>query len=61
MSELGHERTGISYIGVSEPFELFIPEAVRMMRNEVLSDEVWNNCRFSSSIVAWQLRGMAPK
>ncbi|KAF8544790.1 hypothetical protein BDD12DRAFT_906291 [Trichophaea hybrida] len=61
MSELGHERTGISHIGVSEPFELFAPEAVRMMRNEVLSDEVWDNCRFSSSIAACQLRGMAPK
>lgn len=52
---------GISPIGVSEPFKLFSEEAVRHMRNEVLSDEVWDNCRFASSIAACQLRGMAPK
>lgn len=52
---------GISPIAVSEPFELFSKEAVKYMRNEVLSDEVWDNCRFSSSIAACQLRGMSPK
>lgn len=52
---------GISPIAVSEPFELFSKDAVRHMRNEVLSDEVWDNCRFSSSIAACQLRGMSPK
>lgn len=63
MSDLGYEdgKTGISHIGVSEPFELFTPDAVGQMRNEVLSDEVWDKCRFSSSIAACQLRGMAPK
>ncbi|KAA8898758.1 hypothetical protein FN846DRAFT_200119 [Sphaerosporella brunnea] len=61
MSEIGYENTGVSQIAVSEPFELFTPEAVRTMRNEVLSDEVWDNCRFASSIAACQLRGMAPK
>lgn len=52
---------GISPIAVSEPFELFSKDAVRLMRDEVLSDEVWDNCRFSSNIAACQLRGMAPK
>jgi hypothetical protein len=61
MSEIGLENTGVSPIAVSEPFELFTPEAVSTMRNEVLSDEVWDNCRFSSSIAACQLRGMAPQ
>lgn len=61
MSELGMAERGVSKIGVSEPFELFTPEAVHMMRNEVLSDEVWENCRFASSWNACQLRGMAPK
>jgi hypothetical protein len=61
MADIGLENQGISTIGVSEPFELFTPEAVRTMRNEVLSDEVWDNCRFSSSIAACQLRGMAPQ
>lgn len=61
MADIGLENQGISTIGVSEPFELFTPEAVCTMRNEVLSDEVWDNCRFSSSIAACQLRGMAPQ
>lgn len=52
---------GISPIAVSEPFELFSKEAVKHMRNEVLSDEVWDNCRYSSTIAACQLRGMSPK
>lgn len=52
---------GISPIAVSEPFELFSKDAVGHMRNEVLSDEVWDNCRFSSSLAACQLRGMSPK
>lgn len=52
---------GISPIAVSESFELFSEEAVKHMRNEVLSDQVWDNCRFSSSIASCQLRGMSPK
>lgn len=52
---------GISSIAVSEPFELFSKEAVKHIRNEVLSDDVWDNCRFASSIAACQLRGTSPK
>jgi hypothetical protein len=61
MAELKLEGTGVSSTAVSEPFELFTPEAVHMMRNEVLADEVWDKCRFASDIAACQLRGMAPK
>lgn len=62
MTDLGlGDKDCVSEIGVSEPFPLFTPEAVMQMRNEVLSDEVWENCRFASSIAACQLRGMAPK
>lgn len=62
MEELGFPASqGISPIAVSEPFKLFSREAVKNIRNEVLSDEVWDNCRFASSIAACQLRGMAPK
>ncbi|KAL7266915.1 hypothetical protein RUND412_010519 [Rhizina undulata] len=61
MADIGHEGVGVSPIAVSEPFELFTKEAIYRMRNEVLSDEVWDNCRFASSIAACQLRGMAPK
>jgi hypothetical protein len=61
MEELALPETGISPIAVSEPFELFSSEAVNYMRDEVLSDEVWDNCRFASSLAACQLRGMSPK
>lgn len=62
MEDLGlGDRQSVSPIGISEPFALFTQEAVMKMRNKVLSDEVWENCRFASSIAACQLRGMAPK
>ena len=61
MEELALPDVGISPIAVSEPFELFSKEAAKYMRDEVLSDEVWENCRFASSLAACQLRGMSPK
>ncbi|KAI9821585.1 MAG: hypothetical protein M1832_003259 [Thelocarpon impressellum] len=62
MEELGFPKgTGISPVAVSEPFKLFSDEAVAVMRNEILSDQVWDNCRYTSSLAACQLRGFAPK
>ncbi|KAH0538575.1 hypothetical protein GP486_008767, partial [Trichoglossum hirsutum] len=62
MKDIGYsEDTGISNVAVSEPFPLFTPEAVRMFRAEVLSGEVYDNCRFSSDLAACQLRGYAPR
>ena len=52
---------GISPIAVSEPFPLFTAEAVQAMRDELLSDDVWENCRSSSKFAPCQLRGMAPR
>lgn len=55
------EQHCISEIGVSEPFPLFTADAVMQARNEVLSDEVWGNCKFANSISACPVRVMIPK
>jgi hypothetical protein len=64
MADIGLSgSTGVTLVAVTEPFRLFSKEAVQMMRDEVLSTQVWDNCRFSSSrsLDQCQLRGMAPK
>ncbi|KAL8808348.1 MAG: hypothetical protein Q9182_000168 [Xanthomendoza sp. 2 TL-2023] len=53
------ENTGISPVAVSEPFRLFTTEAVHRMRAEVLSKDVWDNCKYSSNLAQCQLRGFA--
>ncbi|KAL8730426.1 MAG: hypothetical protein Q9166_004064 [cf. Caloplaca sp. 2 TL-2023] len=53
------ENTGISPVAVSEPFRLFTTEAVHRMRAEVLSQDVWDNCQYSSNLAQCQLRGFA--
>ena len=60
MKELGYpDSRGVSPIGVSEPFPLFSAEAIQLMREEVLSDEVFAKHRYSSNIAQCQLRGYA--
>ena len=62
MTDIGYtEDTGISPVAVSEPFQLFTPEAVQNFRDECLSDDVFANCLVKSNIAACQLRGYAPK
>jgi hypothetical protein len=62
MKDLGLPvNTGISPIAVSEPFQLFTPEAIQQMRAEVLSKQVWENCQYSSNLSQCQLRGFAPE
>jgi hypothetical protein len=62
MKELGYPGSrGVSPVGVSEPFPLFTAEAIRQMRAEVLSDEVWTHYQYSSNIAQCQLRGFAPE
>src|SRR5438034_6238840 len=44
MKELGYrEDVTVSRIGVSEPFPLFSADAIRQMREEILSDDVWSH------------------
>lgn len=62
MSDLSFpEDRGISKVAVSEPFPLFSEDAIKQMRAEVLSQEVWNNCKYSSNLAQCQLRGFAPE
>lgn len=62
MKDLGYpDNKGVSTVGVSEPFPLFSPEAIKQMRAEVLSDEVWNKYQYSSNVAQCQLRGFAPE
>jgi hypothetical protein len=57
MQELGLEDEGVSPVAVSEPFQLFTPEAVDMMRDEIFC--VPDKYKFSSNIAKSQLRGYA--
>lgn len=61
MKDIGMENKGVSPNAVSEPFQLFSPEAVQQMRAETLREEVFANCQYSSNLAKGQLRGMAPK
>lgn len=61
MEEIGKAGRGLSPTAVSEPFTLLTEEAIKQMRAEVLSEAVWENCKYSSNLAQCQLRGMAPK
>jgi hypothetical protein len=62
MKDIGYaDDLGVSPVAVSEPFQLFSPEAIQHMRREIMSPEVMENCKYSSNIAACQLRGYAPK
>ncbi|KAF2726721.1 hypothetical protein EJ04DRAFT_547558 [Polyplosphaeria fusca] len=55
------EDAGISPVAVSEPFPLFTPEAISIMRHEIFTDAVWQNCLISTDFAGCQLRGHCPK
>lgn len=55
------EDLGISPVAVSEPFALFTQEAIRIMRGEIFTDQVWDNCLHSTEFASCQLRGHCPK
>ena len=55
------EDVGISPVAVSEPFPLFTEEAMSIMRSEVFSQEVWDNCLHSTEFAGCMLRGHCPK
>ncbi|KAK4940479.1 hypothetical protein LTR10_019463 [Elasticomyces elasticus] len=61
MEEIGMADKGVSSTAVSVPFPLFTEEAVHQMRAEVLSQPVWDNCKYSSNLAQCQLRGFAPE
>lgn len=63
MSDFGFddEKDGISKVAVSSPFRLFTEEAIRLMRNDVLSAPVQENCVYSWDRAPYTVRGFAPK
>lgn len=61
MKEIGLKDVGVSPNAVSEPFQLFSPEAIKQMRAETLRSEVFENCQYSSNLAKGQLRGFAPR
>ena len=62
MRDLGlPEGVGVSPVAVCQPFQLFSQDAIERMREEILAPEVMQNCQFSSTLAACQLRGYANK
>ncbi|KIW88539.1 uncharacterized protein Z519_11108 [Cladophialophora bantiana CBS 173.52] len=51
----------ISQVASTDPFPLLSEEALLEHRRELLSDEVLNNCMYSTRAESVQLRGMAPR
>jgi hypothetical protein len=61
MKEIGLEGHGVSPIAVTDPFPLFSEDAMLQMRREIFSNDVLENCRYSSDIIANMVRGMGAK
>ncbi|KAF2831948.1 hypothetical protein CC86DRAFT_280830 [Ophiobolus disseminans] len=61
MEDIGYENVGISPVAVTYPFQLFSPEAVKIMRSEIEKPEVTANHHYASNIANAQLRGYARK
>ena len=61
MSDIDLPDSPLSGFAVSEPFQLFTPEAVRRMRAEIFEPEVMENFSYSSNLAQCQLRGYAAK
>ncbi|KIW98628.1 uncharacterized protein Z519_00289 [Cladophialophora bantiana CBS 173.52] len=55
------EDVGISPVAISDPFPLFSEEAITHMRSEIFTNEVWDNCLYSTDFAGCQLRGHCPK
>jgi hypothetical protein len=53
------DNVGVSPVAVTHPFQLFSPEAIRIMRTEIAKPEVKVNHQFASNIANAQLRGYA--
>ena len=60
MSDIKLKDSPLSSFAVSEPFQLFSPEAVKRMREEIFQPQV-KKYQVSSNLAAAQLRGYAKK
>lgn len=61
MKDIGLEGQGVSPNAVTEPFKLFSQDAIKQMRAEIFSEDVLDNCQYSSPFVKRTVRGMGPK
>lgn len=62
MKDFGYEEhSGISNFAAAAPFPLFTDEAVRLLRNDILSEPVQENHVQSSERTPYMLRGYARK
>jgi hypothetical protein len=60
MNDIGFgDDVGISPVAVTQPFQLFSPEAISIMRSEIVKPEVMANHHYASNIANDQLRGYA--
>jgi hypothetical protein len=60
MKDIGFaDNVGVSPVAVTYPFQLFSPEAIRLMRLEIDKPEVRENHGVHSNIASSQLRGYA--
>lgn len=60
MKDIGYaEDVGVSPVAVTQPFQLFSTEAIRIMRSEIAKPEVKADHHFASNIASAQLRGYA--
>lgn len=60
MEDIGFaDDVGVSPVAVTYPFQLFSPEAIKIMRSEIAKPEVTQNHMYSSNIAMAQLRGYA--
>ena len=53
--------TAPSQVGITEPFPLFTPSAVKSLRKELFQPQVLKECAWYPNPETCQLRGMAPK
>jgi hypothetical protein len=62
MQDIGFaDDLGVSPVAATQPFLLFSPEAIQIMRSEIAKPEVRMGYQFSSNIANPQLRGYARK
>ncbi|KAF2180356.1 hypothetical protein K469DRAFT_592545 [Zopfia rhizophila CBS 207.26] len=63
MADIGYPKdTGISPFATCEAFPLFTQEAIRIMRAEVFTEEVWDNCLYlAANASGCHIRGHCPK
>lgn len=59
MADIKLKDSPLSGFAVSEPFQLFTPQAVENMRQEIFKPDVMDNYKYTSNLAPAQLRGYA--